>query len=491
MVTPEITYLPVGMGNLAQRIKAKGGGLADVSASLVQALYAKGADVHVAVPNYRQLFDTDSWALADDEFQRYGQLPGNRIHLAEDRIFYYRHSVYGYSGPKDTVRMAMAFQREVTNRILHDVRPDLVHCNDWMTGLIPAVARKLNIPSLLTVHNIHTETTSLEEIEDRGMDAAGFWEHLYYRRQPRGYEESRSTNAVDLLGSGIFAAHFINTVSPKFLEEVAWGEHDFVKRHLQGEIANKMQAGCAVGILNAPDATYNPHDDPHLASNFTIADHRRGKIANKRAFQKRLGLTLDDKAPLFFWPSRLDPFQKGCDLLTDILFQVVSDYAKENLQVAIVADGSYQPHCHDIVKMHGIEHKVAVRDFDEGLSRLGYAASDFMLMPSRFEPCGLPQMISGTYGSLPIVHNTGGLHDTIRPFDLKGNTGNGFVFDVFDQSGLRWAIDQAMGFFRLNAEIKEPQIERVMREHAHRFNHGTVASEYIALYEKLLNRPLI
>ena len=217
VVTPEITYLPGGMGNMANVMTAKTGGLADVSASLVSALFELGADVHVALPHYRQMFHIAVGRLIDEELRMYrSKLPDARIHLAEDRIFYYRSEVYSSS---ENPRLALAFQREVINNILPSVNPDLIHCNDWMTGLIPAFARRLNIPCLFTAHNIHTYDITLEAIEDSGIDGAEFWRHLYYRRMPANYEESRLTNPVDLLASGIFAAHFINTVSPTFLDE--------------------------------------------------------------------------------------------------------------------------------------------------------------------------------------------------------------------------------------------------------------------------------
>ena len=156
VVTPEITYLPEGMGNMANVLHAKAGGLADVSASLVGALFRQGADVHVALPHYRKMFHVDVGKLISDELRVYmSHLHNSRIHLAEDRIFYYRDSVYS-SYSKDSFLQAMAFQREVINNIIPDVKPDLIHCNDWMTGLIPAAARRMGIPCLFTVHNIHT-----------------------------------------------------------------------------------------------------------------------------------------------------------------------------------------------------------------------------------------------------------------------------------------------------------------------------------------------
>ena len=191
VVTPEITYLPEGMGNMANVLHAKAGGLADVSASLVGALFRQGADVHVALPHYRKMFHVDVGKLISDELRVYmSHLHNSRIHLAEDRIFYYRDSVYS-SYSKDSFLQAMAFQREVINNIIPDVKPDLIHCNDWMTGLIPAAARRMGIPCLFTVHNIHTHKATLAQIEDRGIDAAPFWQNLYYERPPLNYEESR------------------------------------------------------------------------------------------------------------------------------------------------------------------------------------------------------------------------------------------------------------------------------------------------------------
>ncbi len=491
IVTPEITYLPEGMGNMANRLSAKAGGLADVSASLVSALDQQGADVHVALPHYRQLFHVDVNRLISDELRKYlSSLSEGRIHLAEDRVFYYRNSVYSNYW-RDSFKVSLAFQREVINNIIPAVNPDLIHCNDWMTGLIPAMARRLNIPCLFTVHNIHTQEMTLDLIEDSGIDAAEFWRHLFYRRIPANYEESRSTNPVDLLTSGLFAAHYINTVSPTFLREIVDGRHAFIPTHIQHEFKCKYEAGCAVGILNAPDPDFNPATDTALAARFTADDHAVKKRLNKKAFQKKTGLKVDANAPLFFWPSRLDPIQKGCSLVTDILYRLVADYWDKNLQIAVVANGAHQRHFHDIVHFHNLHHRVAVCDFNEELSHLGYAASDFILMPSRFEPCGLPQMISPTYGSLPIVHDTGGLHDTVEHLDMEAGSGNGFVFKTYDTGGLRWAIDQAMAFYQLPAPVKEAQIGRIMRESAARFNHAVTAQNYIDIYESMLQRPLV
>ena len=491
IVTPEITYLPQGMGNMANRMTAKAGGLADVSSSLVSALFELGADVHVALPHYRRMFHIDAGKLINEELRVYmNKLPRDRIHLAEDRCFYYRDAVYD-NDEWSNKKVALAFQREVINNIIPSVDPDLIHCNDWMTGLVPAAARRMDIPSLFTVHNIHTYDMTLAQIEDSGIDAAGFWKYLFYNWPPYDYEGAREHNPVDLLASGIFAAHFINTVSPTFLDEICNGQHDFIPDNIRSEISQKNFHGCASGILNAPDPDCDPSTDSLLEHHYTPETHVEGKQINKKTFQQRVGLSVDPNAPIFFWPSRLDPVQKGCQLLSDILYDIVSSYHDQNLQIAIVANGAYQGVFHDIVRMHDFSDRVAVCDFAEPLSRHAYAASDFMIIPSLFEPCGLPQMVSSIYGSLPIARDTGGLHDTVTHLDIDSSSGNGFIFRDYDSNGLRWGIDEAMRFFSQPAEIREAQITRIMNESKSRFNHQTTANAYFEIYKKMLNRPIV
>ena len=488
IVTPEITYLPEGMGNLAGKMSAKAGGMADVSASLVQALHQLGADVHVALPHYRRMFHVETAQLVADELRKYkSHLPDERIHLAEDRCFYYRDTVY--SRGDGNIKLALAFQREVINNIIPRVQPDLIHCNDWMTGLVPAAARREGIPCLFTVHNIHTQKLTLAQIEDAGIDAAEFWMNLYYGYPPYNYEESRNNNMIDLQASGCFAAHFINTVSPTFLKEIVNGWHSFIPDSIRNEIRNKYNAGCAAGILNAPDSADNPETDAKIPFRYGPANHAEMKRKNKLALQHALGLEEDADKALFFWPSRLDPVQKGPQLLTDITYRFLEKHP--DAQFAIIANGPYQQPFWDIQNFHDIHTRLGVHNFDARLSALGFAASDFTLMPSLFEPCGLPQMQAPIYGSLAIAHNTGGLHDTVEMLDAAASTGNGFVFDNYDSNGLFWAMDQAMDFFHAGAGIREREISRIMTESRRRFNHEACAKEYIKLYEQMLDRPLV
>lgn len=471
VVTPELgesTFLGRN-GRHCPQIKA--GGLGDVSALLVDSLHGAGADVHVAVPHFRNLF-------------RIG--PADRcrqLHLCEDREFVYRRSVYDGS-PEANLRAAFAFQRDVIHYVLPQVRPDIVHCHDWMTGLVPAAARSMGIPSLFTVHNLHDERTLLYHVEDRGIDAARFWKDLYFLNYPGSYEANRDSNPLSLLASGILAADRMNTVSPSFLDELAMDGH--APWPVCDAVRGKIHAGHARGILNALPSKMSPQEDASLPHQYDADGHNAGKRANKRALQGLLGLEQDESAPMLFWPSRLDPMQKGCQLLAEILYAVVSDYWPLGLQVVFIADGPFQRHFRGIAGFHNLNHRVAVHGFDEDLSRLGYAGSDFTLMPSSYEPCGLAQMIALRYGSLPIVHATGGLRDTVTPLDHPSGTGNGFPFEVHNSEGLRWAIDQAMLFHLEPASQREMAISRIMTEAAHSFLPSAMLREYIGLYKDLL-----
>jgi starch synthase len=480
IVTPEVTCLPAEMGAGAVGIRAKAGGLADATASLVAGLVRQGADVHVALPNYRRLFRQDAGDLPD----------GSPVHLADDSFFHYQEHVYR-DHRDEALYAALAFQREVIHRILPRVRPDLVHCNDWMTALVPAAAKSRGIRSLFTIHNIHSREVTLDRMWAAGIDPRDFWQHLYFDRPPGECSHARWHTPVQFLASGIFAADHVNTVSPGFLQELADGRHEDIAHGIRPEIRAKLAAGRASGILNAPDPSYHPAADPALAERFTARNSSRGKTANKLALQRELGLEEDPAAALFFWPSRLDPVQKGPELLSDILHRTVSDYWQRNLQLVVVADGPHQDCLRWITDAFSLHRRVAVRGFDERLARLAYAAADFMLMPSRFEPCGLPQMIAPLYGCLPVVHATGGLRDSIRQLDVAASSGNGFRFEDADSNGLRWAIDRAMEFHALPPQLRKREVRRIMEESRRHFDPARFTRGYMDLYEGLLGCPLV
>lgn len=491
IVTPEITALPDCLATPSLRkVVAKGGGLADMAASLVEGLDQRNVEVHVALPHYRRLFGVEFSTFKAEELKNYRRKIGNtRVHLAEDRSFYYRDQVYSYRHDENP-DLSLAFQREVINHIIPDVEPDVIHCHDWMTGLIPAAARRIGIPCLFTLHNIHTERISMAHMEHLGMDTPDFWQSLYCEHYPENYEESRNTNRVDLLASGILASDYVNTVSPTFLNEIIQGCQGELPVAIREHLNEMREGRSACGILNAPHPSYNPEVDPALVQNFEPMTATEGKRANKIVFQKKVGLAVNSNAPLYFWPSRLDPMQKGCQLLTHILHQLVADHADIGLQLAVVADGPFQEHFQEIVNRFGLHSQIAICHFDEDLSRLGYAASDFTLMPSLFEPCGLAQMVAMLYGSLPVVHSTGGLKDSVSHLPPAGGDGNGFVFETFDSEGLRWAIEQSINYFRCDTNWRTKETTRIMTESRKKFRSDRMVEDYLDIYRHITAKKI-
>jgi starch synthase len=488
MVTPQITFLPPEKGCNGM-VTGKAGNRADLTVSLASALTEIGADVHVTFPHYRRMFHADVARLVDGETQL-GQrlLPMHRVHRAEDRLFYYRAEDAESDQDLDR-RVALAFQREVINTILPRVKPDLVHCNDWMCGLIPAAARQMGIPCLFTLHAMHSVGVTLDDIEAAGMAPNGFWSRLYFARMPLAYEETRSSNPADLLTSGIFAADAITTVSPSYLEDICGGRYNFVPAAVRAEVIRKRAAGRAAGVLNVVDASYDPGTDSHIAHWYSAETHREGKSQNKLRAQQCLGLESNPHAPLFFWPSRLDAGHRGCQLLTALLAETVAGFGNDGLQVAIVADGLYQKPLRDIVREHRLERRVAVCDYAEDRWRQGFAGADFTLIPSLYEPCGRLAQIGLLYGALPVARDTGALHDIVAHLDVAHGAGNGFRFENYDANGLRWALGEAMAFHRLPPDVKERQVARVMVESVRAFAPAAAARRYLDLYRTLLGRP--
>jgi len=495
LVTPEVTELPSGFGNLANFISAKGGGLADISAALIAEMVKMGLDIHVAMPKYdRQMCKRAD--VSHSELDRIITLFKNTdpIHLAQDFSFKYLKNVYEKNGMNTALHRANAFQRVVINQIFDEAIPShgkmLVHCNDWMTGLIPAAASSRGLRSLFTLHNTHTAHDSLRNLEDGGIDVARFWKDLYLADYP--YSDAPWEKVtVDYLLSGVKAADHVNTVSHSFLLEIISGYFpDLFSWRLRDELRAKHQFGSASGILNAPKSNVSPKFCSDLKQNFDEKSVMEGKRANKVAFQESMGLMINPNAPLFFWPHRLF-MQKGPHLLRDIAVRLIEEYARDGLQIAIVGNGDSELEKAFGIISCGSSGRIAYQHFNSSLSELGKAAADFIIMPSLYEPCGLPQMEGMRYGTLPIVRATGGLRDTVQHLDIKNGVGNGFVFNDFLSSALWWACGEAMKFYRLPVKKKERILQNVMRYSYEVFNLEKTTLQYINIYEKLLGEKLI
>jgi starch synthase len=481
--TPEITELPEGMGNAAHYIRAKGGGLGDISASLINYLHSdERFEMHVVLPKYDSKIQ-DFAAISERELDLLAPLLHRRgVHLVVDSAFSHLPDVYADTEGHPRIRRAEALQRYIINQLLDELRPDVVHCNDWMTALVPAAARDKGIKSLFTLHNVFTEKETPANVDRSGIDVRRFMNFLYFDQFPHNSADNWFNNRIDFTASAINAADWVNTVSHTFLDEMVRGQFDdIVPNAVKRALIDKREQGRALGILNAPNDNIDPRVCSHI-TRYGIEDVAEKKRINKELFQKRMKLAPDLGAALFFWPSRLYS-QKGPELLYTIVQRFVR---KHGAQVAVVANGA--PDIEQMFKKlaAGSTGRIAVVPFSEELSDLGKAAADFILMPSYYEPCGLPQMEGPRFGALPVARLTGGLRDTVTELDVEANTGNGFAFEEFNSTALEAALHRAVAFHQLPAEKKTPIVQRIMREGFERFALANTAKEYVALYEKMI-----
>jgi starch synthase len=239
-VTPEVAFMPEGNGNSPNYICSFIGGFGDLLADLICDLFDLGADVYVAQPDYRKMFTDLSKSKCLTGLKK---IPGDRVCLTIDRAFFYSNRLHENFQEENT-KISIAFQREVMNHVILEVQPDLLHCHDWMTGLIPAIAKKFEIPCLFTVQNPDTVKSFLSYVEDMGIDAAEFWRHLFYDRYPINYGETRESNPANFLLSGLLAANFVNTSSSAFLAKIGDNQNSFAKLPLWEVLVKKMNAGC-------------------------------------------------------------------------------------------------------------------------------------------------------------------------------------------------------------------------------------------------------
>jgi starch synthase len=240
-VTPEAVFRPGDGDDRAYSAGVNGGNLDSFPSELISNFFESGADVCVAQPDFRNIFKTRS---RKDKAGKGDKLPSDRFYLAEDRSIFYSKPIN--SNPQwENIKISLAFQREVINQIIPRVQPDLIHCYDWMTGLIPAVAKVFKIPCLFTAQKFDTARSFLSYVEDRGIDAAVFWQHLFYDRYPLNYEETRETNPADFLLSGVFAADFVTTRRLAFLADGCRDQSRFVKFPMWQVLAKKIESGCA------------------------------------------------------------------------------------------------------------------------------------------------------------------------------------------------------------------------------------------------------
>jgi starch synthase len=468
----------------------KSGGLGDVAAGLPPALTALGADVRLLLPGFSGFLDafpdiTDVARLATpfaSERVRVAlaRLPGTeRMAYLVDHPPFYDRPGNPYARPDgsdwpDNHRRFGLFSwvaAALTRGTDGSWRPDILHCHDWHAGLAPAYLAALPppdgpVPTVFTIHNLAY----------RGPFPPGIFPELALSPEFFSINGVEFYGQVSFIKAGLFYADRLTTVSPTYAIEIqtpafGWG--------LDGLL--RSRAAVLTGILNGVDyRIWDPRHDANLPQIYDPDDVAAGKQAAKSALQRRLGLEPRADIPLFGAISRLTP-QKGLDLLLAIVPELMSDGA----QLALLGSGDANLERGFAAMAQSHQGSVGVElGYDEALSHLIIAGADVLVMPSRFEPCGLTQLYALRYGTLPLVHRVGGLVDTVVGADalsLADGTATGFTFDVESPQALGSAIERAAVLFRQRA-IWRQMIRRAMTRD---FSWDAAARQYLALYREL------
>ncbi len=439
---------------------AKAGGLGDFVQGLSRELVRRGETVEVFLPNY-DVLRLESMTGLHEVYadlpvpfhdQRLtcrvlsGELAGVRCLFIDPRPpcdFFRRGRIYGEAD--DPERFAW-FARAVLEFMLRSGRqPDILHCQDWHTGLVPVLLFELyqalglrHTRVCFTLHNLGYQGQVGEHIlRQVGLDPS----RLMVPERLRDPQDSRLAN---LLKGGIVYANFVNTVSPRYAWEIQNTEQGMGLQPLLKIHAHKFG-----GVLNGiDDQVWNPESDPLIPANFGLETLPR-KALNRQALRQRLGLQDADK-PILAIISRLDD-QKGVDLMTHGIHYALA-HDSQVVLLGTALDPAIAERFARLKQATGANPDCHLElGYDETLAHLIYAGADLLLIPSRYEPCGLTQMIAMNYGVVPIVRRVGGLADTVfdanysdQPFEVR----NGYVFDDMTDAGLESAMTRALGLWR-------------------------------------------
>ena len=473
----------------------KTGGLADVASSLPLALTQMGNDVRVTLPAYRgvaeQLHGLQpiGSVVVPGLAEPVGLLAGRLAEQGPQFVLVKAPGLYDRDGGPyvdttgrpyaDNARRFAVFSRAVAAMALGQVgdgwRPDVVHCNDWQAGLVPALlSREWNRPAcLFTIHNLAYQGL-YDQQEFRRLELpADLW----------SVEGLEFHGRFSFIKGGIAYADAITTVSPTYASEICSPELGY---GLEGLLCHRQDR--LFGVLNGIDTeAWNPATDPLIPANYDAAD-LAPKAKDKQALQAAYGLPERADALLFGHIGRLVE-QKGADLIIEVLPRLL-----EHPQVQLVVLGSGEPHLEAALATAAARYPDRVGIFlgyDEALSHLLEAGADCFLMPSRFEPCGLNQMYSLRYGTVPIVHRTGGLADTVVDAGtgaLLDGSANGFVFEHASPESLWRAIERAVQF-RSRPQTYWEKMQRVGM--ACDFSWRASAERYLDLYRFALDHPMV
>lgn len=460
----------------------KTGGLADVIGALPRALHRLGHDVKVVLPRYTSI-DPERWQLHTTieqlevpinqatEMVRVLEAPtadGIPVYFIDSEHYFHREKLYGYND--DGERFILFCRAALESVRTMEWQPDIIHCHDWHTAIVPNWTKTTyrNDPffsataTVYTIHNLaYQGIFGYRILEVAGVAEEGF---LYP-------EVPELANVVDLMGRGVLFADVVNTVSPRYAREIL--TPDFGER-LDPLLRDRRDR--LYGILNGIDAhEYDPAHDTRIAAHYDAFSLEK-RPANKRFLQDLTRLPLSERTPLIGIISRLTD-QKGLDLLDQIATPLIEQ------GVQLVVSGTGDQHYHSMFQRLATRYpgQVSINlTFNAEMSQRIYAGSDMVLMPSRFEPCGITQMLAMRYGSIPIVHRTGGLADTVQEFDPDGNAGNGFTFTPYDPFHLFAAIMRALEAYKFR-DAWQGLMQRAMLAD---YTWDASAEQYVALYRR-------
>jgi starch synthase len=473
----------------------KVGGLGDVLGSLPKALSKIGVDVSIFLPFYGSI-DRKKYkvkllkkALSIDIASRQEKFDVYQTALVQSKVkvFLISHKLFAgkeiyvgsrkyfkksdrYSRGNSDVERFVFFSKAVVESIKDlNLRPDLVHCHDWHTALIPTFIDEYsltssdfeNIKTIYTIHNLANQGIV-------GLDILDY-ASLHHDLTPAVMEDyyDQDGQVLDLMKIGILSADYVSTVSPSYSQEILSKEYGAdLEKYLNRRKKHLL------GILNGIDTDFfNPEKDRFIKKNYNIKNLARAKKINKENLQRVSKLPISE-SPLFGLVSRLVP-QKGLDILLSATENLIK---KHDFQLIILGTGKkeIEDGFSALAKKYPKNIKANI-SFDIALAQKIYAGTDFFLMPSIFEPCGLGQMIAMRYGTVPIVRSTGGLKDTVK------NKKTGFVFKNKDSLALAGAMVEAMKFYKKKTSFDKMKILLMKQD----FSWDKSAREYLRLYKKL------